>query len=218
MKTVLNSLRKSFLTGLILVLPLVVTVWILYIGFELIVGFSSPFVKFVFTRFGRVPFPGVPEAISLFITVALLILLGLVGRSYLGKKAWAIFENLLVRIPLAKPVYTATKKLLDAFQRQNSFQRVALVEFPRRGCWVMGFITSASLGSLKERTGKTYYNVFIPTTPNPTSGYLILVPEGDLMPLDIPVEQALTFIMSAGAVDVDLRLKEAVGESIGSEP
>ncbi len=218
MKTVLNSLKKSFLTGLILVLPLVVTIWILYLGFELIVGVSSPLVRFIFTRFGRVPFPGVAEAISLLITVALLILLGLMGRSYLGKKAWAIFENLLVRLPLAKPVYTATKKLLDAFQRQNSFQRVALVEFPRRGCWVMGFITSASLGSLKERTGKNYYNVFIPTTPNPTSGYLILVPEGDLMPLDIPVEQALTFIMSAGAVDVDLRLKEAVGETKGSKP
>ncbi len=218
MKTVLNSLKKSFLTGLVLVLPLVVTIWILYLGFELIVGVSSPLVRFVFTSFGRVPFPGVAEAISLLITVALLILLGLMGRSYLGKKAWTVFENQLVRLPLAKSVYTATKKLLDAFQRQNSFQRVALVEFPRRGCWVMGFITSASLGALKERTGKVYYNVFIPTTPNPTSGYLILVPEGDLMPLDIPVEQALTFIMSAGAVDVDLRFKEAVGETRGSEP
>jgi uncharacterized membrane protein len=216
-KTILNSLKKSFLTGLILVLPLVVTLWILYLGFELIVGFSSPLVKFVFTRFGLIPFPGVAEAISLVITVVLLILLGLVGRSYLGKKAWNVFENLLVRLPLAKSVYTATRKLLDAFQRQNSFQRAALVEFPRKGCWVMGFITSANLGALNERTGKKYYNVFIPTTPNPTSGYLVLVPEEDLMPLDIPVDQAFTFIMSAGAVDVDLRFKKDGAAKTGSE-
>jgi len=114
-------------------------------------------------------------------------------------------------------VYTATRKLLDAFQRQNSFQRAALVEFPRKGCWVMGFITSANLGALNERTGKKYYNVFIPTTPNPTSGYLVLVPEEDLMPLDIPVDQAFTFIMSAGAVDVDLRFKKDGAAKTGSE-
>lgn len=201
------ALRRSFLTGLVLVLPLAVTAWILYTGFKLLVSVSAPFVTLAFRWIGREPVAGVTEAASLVITVALLVILGLLVRSYLGKKAWQGFERLLMSLPLAKPIYSATKQLLETFQREKGFQRVVLVEFPRKGCWTMGFITSASQGDLNARCQREHYNVFVPTTPNPTSGYLVILPADEVLPLDISVEEGLTFIMSAGAVNTPMRIK-----------
>ncbi|MGC8722533.1 MAG: DUF502 domain-containing protein [Acidobacteriota bacterium] len=201
------ALRRSFLTGLVLVLPLAVTAWILYTGFKLLVSVSAPFVKLGFQWIGHEPVAGVTETASLVITVALLVLLGLMVRSYLGKRMWQGFERLLMSLPVARPIYSATKQLLETFQREKGFQRVALVEFPRKGCWTMGFITSATQGDLNARCQREHYNVFVPTTPNPTSGYLVILPADEVLPLDISVEEGLTFIMSAGAVNTPMRIK-----------
>lgn len=207
MKALLVQIRKSFVTGLLLVLPLVVTLWILYTGFRLLVGFTAPLVKVVFAQVGLQPPAQFTEVVSLLLTVLILTLLGLAGRSYLGRKAWQGFELLLLRIPLAKAIYSATKQLLESFQRQKGFQRVVLVEFPRKGCWVMGFLTSPSKGELNSRTGEQHYNIFVPTTPNPTSGYLVVAPESEILQLDMSVEDGVTFIMSGGMVSPELRLR-----------
>jgi uncharacterized membrane protein len=204
-RSLLVQFRKSFIAGLLLVLPLMVTLWILYTGFRLLVGFTSPLVKLAFERLGEKPPAGFTEVLSLLLTVLLLTLLGLAGRSYVGRKAWQGFELLLLRIPLAKAIYSATKQLLESLQRQKGFQRVVLVEFPRAGCWVMGFMTSPSEGVLNTRAGELHYNIFVPTTPNPTSGYLVVVPGSEVLQLDMSVEDGITFIMSGGMVSPELR-------------
>ena len=199
--------RKSFFTGIVLVLPLAVTLWVLFTGIKLLVGLTAPGVKLVFERLGTRPPPGFVEALSLLLTALTLTLLGLLVRSYIGRQVWRAFEVLLLKIPLANPVYSATKKLLDALQRQKGFQRVVLVEFPRKGSWTVGFVTGECEGELPERTGGAIYNVFVPTTPNPTSGYLLMVPGGELTELDMSVEDALTLVMSGGVVSPHIRFK-----------
>lgn len=206
---VIAPIRRSFLTGLVLVLPLVVTLWVLYTGTKLLVGFTAPGVRLAFESFGVEPPRGFVEALGLLVTAAALVLLGLLVRSYVGRQIWRGFEGLLLRIPLANPVYSATKKLLDALKRQKGFQRVVLLEFPRKECWAVGFLTGESKGDLAIRQGTEMCSVFVPTTPNPTSGYLLMVPAGDLLELDMSVEDALTLVMSGGVVSPDLRFKGA---------
>lgn len=211
MKRLLVLARKSFFTGLLLVLPLVVTLWVLYTGTRLLVSFTAPSVKLAFDALETTPPKGFTEALSLLLAAAALTLLGLVIRSYVGRKVWRTFEGLLLRVPLANPIYSATKKLMEAFQRQKGFQRVVLVEYPRRGCWAVGFITGESHGDLSQQHGSPMFNVFVPTTPNPTSGFLLVVPGNDIIELDMTAEEGITFVMSGGVVSPDLRFKpEAV--------
>ncbi len=207
MKKVLVTLRGALLTGLVLLLPLAVTLWILYTGFKLLVGFTSPAVRVAFDSMEMKPPPGITELISLVLTLAILVLLGLLVRSYLGRQAWRAFEGMLLHVPLLKTVYAATKQLLESFQRQKEFHQVVLVEFPRKECWTVGFLTSASAGDLNARQGKTHYNVFVPTTPNPTSGYLVVVPGDQIYPLDMSVEEGITFVISGGVVSPEMRIK-----------
>ncbi len=209
MRGFLGSVRGHFLTGLVLVLPLVVTLWVLYTGIKLLVGFTAPAVKLGFERMGMAPPRFAAEGLSLLITAVALTILGLMARSYVGRQTWRGFEALMMRIPLANPIYSSTKKLIEALQRQKGFQRVVLVEFPRRQCWSVGFLTGPSRGDLSDRVGKPMYNVFVPTTPNPTSGYLVIVPEEDLVELDMTVEEGITFVISGGVVSPELRAKTA---------
>ncbi len=207
MRRLLVLLRRSFVTGLVLVLPLAVTCWILITGFKLLVGLTSPAVTAGFEHFGLEAPPGFTQAVSLLATVLVLMLLGLAGRSYLGRQFGAAVESLLLRVPLAKVIYGSTKQLLESFQRQKGFQRVVLVEFPRPGCWTVGFLTSRSRGFSGGPPDEAHVNVFVPTTPNPTSGYLIIVPERDVKLLDMNVEEGITFVMSGGVASPELRLK-----------
>ena len=220
MRSLLVQFRKSFVAGLLLVLPLVVTFWILYTGFRLLVGFTAPLVKMAFARFGVAPPAQFSEVVSLLLTVVLLTVLGVLGRSYLGRKAWQGFELLLLKIPLAKAIYSATKQLLESFQRQKGFQRVVLVEFPRKNCWALGFLTSPSNGVLNTMAGEQYFNIFVPTTPNPTSGYLVVAPESEVLQLDMSVEDGVTFIMSGGLVSPELRLgaRASGGQPVDAPP
>lgn len=207
MKSVLVTLRRAFLTGLVLLLPLAVTLWILYTGFKLLVGYTSPAVRVAFDSMQMKPPPGITELFSLALTFSILVIMGLLVSSYLGRRAWRVFEGMLLHVPLLKTVYAATKKLLESFQRQKEFHQVVLVEFPRKECWTVGFLTSASAGDLNERQGRQHYNVFVPTTPNPTSGYLVVVPGDQIYPLDMSVEEGITFVISGGVVSPDMRIK-----------
>jgi uncharacterized membrane protein len=208
-KHLLVLARKSFLTGLLLVLPLVVTLWVLYTGIKLLVGLTAPAVRLAFSEMEATPPPGFTETLSLLLAALGLMLLGLLVRSYIGRQVWRAFETLLLRVPLANPIYSATKKLMEALQRQKGFQRVVLVEYPRKGCWGVGFITGDSTGDLRDQLGVPLCNVFVPTTPNPTSGYLLVVPASDLMELDMTIEEGITFVMSGGVLSPHIRFKSA---------
>jgi len=192
-------LKNYFITGLLVILPIFITayvIWYLIKAMDAVLKFIP--AKYLPETYINVYIPGV----GLILVVILILIVGILTRNIAGKKVLQFWDNLVDRIPLARILYSSVKQLLQAFFLQNSgsFQRVALIEYPRRGIYVLGFITGESRGEVQVKTNKKMINVFVPTTPNPTSGFYILVPEEDLMLLDMSVEDAFKLLISGGLV------------------
>jgi uncharacterized membrane protein len=200
MARLFTGIRKSFVAGVFLVLPAVVTAYILVLGFRLLGAAFRPIVDEGGARFGFTIHPAAAAALSLVLTVAVLVLLGFAGRSFVGRRIVKAVDALALRIPLAKTLYAATKRLVEAFTAQKAFQQVVLVQWPRKDCWCVGFCAGNSGPLFGKAAGEDLVSVFVPTTPNPTSGYLVLVPSRDIRPMDISLEQGATFVMSGGVV------------------
>ncbi|MEL0586887.1 MAG: DUF502 domain-containing protein [Candidatus Thiodiazotropha sp. (ex. Lucinoma kazani)] len=143
--------------------------------------------------------PGLGVVLSLLI----LLITGLVAANLFGRKLVSIWERLLSRIPLVRSVYSAVKQLVETMFADNgkSFRKVVLVEFPRRGLWTLAFLTSEENGIVQQATGRDVVNVYIPTTPNPTGGYFVLVPKEDIRELEMSVDDGLKMLLSMGAVN-----------------
>jgi uncharacterized membrane protein len=139
---------------------------------------------------------------ALGIAAFVVALIGLAGRYYVGKKVIKAFDSLMLRVPLLNKIYGTIQQVNEAFSsdRRSSFQTVALVEFPRKGLYSLGFITSEQNDEVQARTKEKVVSVFVPTTPNPTSGYLVMMPEDQLTKLDMPVADGIRFIISLGSV------------------
>jgi uncharacterized membrane protein len=138
--------------------------------------------------------------------MALLIitLTGWLSLSFLGKKFFEIFNNILKKIPILRTIYSAIGQMTESFTKSDDNQKsVVLIEYPRKGVWVVGFATKENKGLIKEKLKEEIVNVFVPTTPNPTSGFLLVVPKKDLIFLDISFEQASKFIVSAGTTNIN---------------
>jgi uncharacterized membrane protein len=147
------------------------------------------------------PIPG----LGVIFTLAIIQLVGLLSANLLGRRVVKTYEKILDRIPVVRGVYLAVKQLLEQILSPNSdrFRRAVLVEYPRRGIYSIGFVTGLGAGTLQENTPEKVLNIFVPTTPNPTSGYYLLVPEDQAKPLDLTVEQAFKLIVSAGMVGMN---------------
>lgn len=143
--------------------------------------------------------PGLGVVLSLLI----LLITGLVAANLFGRKLVSMWERLLSRIPLVRSVYSAVKQLVETMFADNgkSFRKVVLVEFPRRGLWTLAFLTSEENGIVQQATGRDVVNVYIPTTPNPTGGYFVLVPKEDIRELEMSVDDGLKMLLSMGAVN-----------------
>ncbi|MCG8047598.1 MAG: DUF502 domain-containing protein [Candidatus Thiodiazotropha endolucinida] len=143
--------------------------------------------------------PGLGVLLSLLI----LLLTGLVAANLFGRKVVSMWEGLLARIPLVRSVYSAVKQMVETMfaDKGKSFRKVVLVEFPRRGLWTLAFLTSEESGAVQQATGRDVVNVYIPTTPNPTGGYFVLVPKEDIRDLDMSVDEGLKMLLSMGAVN-----------------
>ncbi|MCU7946723.1 MAG: DUF502 domain-containing protein [Candidatus Thiodiazotropha sp. (ex Cardiolucina cf. quadrata)] len=143
--------------------------------------------------------PGLGVVLSLLI----LLITGLVAANLFGRKLVSMWERLLSRIPLVRSVYSAVKQLVETMFADNgkSFRKVILVEFPRRGLWTLAFLTSEENGIVQQATGRDVVNVYIPTTPNPTGGYFVLVPKEDIRELEMSVDDGLKMLLSMGAVN-----------------
>ncbi|MEW8290566.1 MAG: DUF502 domain-containing protein [Candidatus Thiodiazotropha endolucinida] len=143
--------------------------------------------------------PGLGVLLSLLI----LLLTGLVAANLFGRKVVSMWEGLLARIPLVRSVYSAVKQMVETMfaDKGKSFRKVVLVEFPRRGLWTLAFLTSEESGAVQQVTGRDVVNVYIPTTPNPTGGYFVLVPKEDIRDLDMSVDEGLKMLLSMGAVN-----------------
>jgi uncharacterized membrane protein len=194
-------LRNAFLSGLMLLAPLFVTCWVLFLLFENIGGIFRP----LFQRF-------VPETIrdydilwnilSTLIALLLITLLGVLSRYVLGKYFGGLAERFIQTIPGVNTVYNTVQQLVSTFStpNRNVFSKVVLVEFPRKGVHTIGFLTSKTQGEAQERAGRELWSVFVPTTPNPTGGYFMLFPRDEIVELDMSVGDGMKFVISGGAV------------------
>lgn len=200
----LTSIRRAFLSGVVLLAPLGITFFVfnwlvLKIGgsFKAKVFFFLP--KEILTDPKLELFWNVTATIFV---VFLVTLLGFLSRYFVAKYLWSIGERLLNNLPVVNTVYTSVKQIIETFSTQNRavFQKVVLIQFPRAGSYAIGFLTSNSKGEIRNKTDKQLKNIFVPTTPNPTSGFLVMLPEDEVKELDMSVGEGMKFIISGGAV------------------
>jgi uncharacterized membrane protein len=205
----MQRLRQVFLTGVVITLPLIITVWLLGILVRLLEGIASPVVLGILRLF-RPDLAGEPAIVryaaplaGILLTVLLILTVGLLATHYLGRRLVQAFDRLMMRLPVVKPIYGAARQLLDAFSRTStSFRRVVMVEYPRPGVYTVGFLTQSGV-DLGRQGGSPVRGcslVFLPTTPNPTSGWLALVRDEEVVPLDMSIEDGVKLIVSGGLV------------------
>ncbi len=199
-------IRRYLATGLLVRIPLGVTLFLLRVLINLMDGLIPTPLR-PENLFGfRIPGLGV------ILTFTLLLVTGFFAANLLGKKLIAVWEALLARIPLVSWVYSGVKKVAETLlsPRSESFRKVLLMEYPRKGIWSLCFQTSSDLGEVQAHTGQEVVCVFVPTTPNPTSGYIVLVPKADVIALEMTVDEALRMIISLGVVVPEWRRRELV--------
>lgn len=196
------NIKTIFTTGFLTILPLAVTIYVFYIIYNFLDILVGGMIKSIFNY--HVPGIG-------FVSGLLLILIvGFIASNIIGKRLIDYGDNILQRLPLARGIYSSARQIIDAFtvQGQNAFQKVVLLEYPRKGLYVLGFVTGSSKGEIQEKTQGETVNIFIPTTPNPTSGMLILAPRKEVIDLQMTVEQGMKVIISGGLVSPPAELAE----------
>ncbi len=198
--TLRTILKNYFLAGLATLIPIVMTIWIL----KVLILWADDFFRSLMPKFlqpeqifGR-EIPGV----GIVMTIAIILLVGVLTRLYFGKKLLHLGDRILLKVPFGKGVYRALKQFvsLTFSEEGKSFKQVALIEYPRKGSYALAFVTTEASGEIQAKTSQKLVNVFLPTTPNPTSGYMLMLPEEDLIILDMKVELAMKIIISAGVV------------------
>ena len=192
-RSILIRLRNYFLAGVVTLIPIGITIYLVL----LIVKISSKILPKELNPNHYLPYeiPGVEILISFF----LITLIGWLSLSFLGRKLLNIFNNVLKKIPILRTIYSAITQMTQTFTKNDGKkQNVVLVEYPRKGSWAVGFATKENTGEISKKTNENLVNVFVPTTPNPTSGFLLMFPKKEVIYLDISFEEASRFIVSAG--------------------
>ena len=190
---ILASFRNYFIAGVVVLIPIGITIYLSIF----IVDISSKIIPKEINPNHYLPYdiPG----LEIFIAILLITLIGWLSLSFLGKKLLNTFENLLKRIPILRTIYSAITQMTETFTKSDGDKKnVVLVEYPRKGSWAVGFATKDNEGQISKKTNKKLVNVFIPTTPNPTSGFLLMFPKEEVIYLDLTFEEASRFIVSAG--------------------
>ncbi len=203
----MSQLRHYLLAGLLVWLPILVTVLILKFLIDL-----------MDTTLLLLPHAIQPETLlgfnipglGVLLSALVLLFTGMVVTNLMGRNMVSLWERLLMRIPLVRPIYSAAKQLSETLFSGSgkSFRKVVLVEYPRPGLWTVAFLTGDGVGEAIEKTGRDLVNIFVPTTPNPTSGFFLMVPSKDLIELNMSVDAGIKLILSAGAVGPDDRKAE----------
>ena len=192
-KPITLKLRNYFFTGVIVLIPIGFT---LYLS-KFLINFSTKLVPEGLNPNTYLPvsIPG----IEIVLTIVFITIIGGLSLSFLGKKFLQIIDDLFKRIPILRTIYSAIGQMTDSFRNQDGNKKsVVLVEYPRKGSWAVGFATKENTGEIKNKTNQNLVNVFVPTTPNPTSGFLLMIPKDDLIYLNMTFEEASKFIVSAG--------------------
>lgn len=205
-----KSMRNHLILGTLALLPALATLYVLKLLFQFIDPALGIAVARILEWVGIVEFPlqvgklrfetHIP-GVGLLLTLGLLLLMGMMAKSLFGRQVILFTERIFSRIPIARGIYSTVKQITNAFGHDpSSFKRVVMVEYPRKGLYTLGFYTGESNGEIQGRAGKKVLNIFLPTTPNPTSGWLVLIPEEDVIFLDTSVEDGLKYIISGGGV------------------
>jgi len=192
-KSIALKLRNYFFTGVIVLVPIGFT---LYLS-KFLINFSTKLVPSGLNPNTYLPYaiPG----IEIVLTIIFITVVGGLSLSFLGKKFLQIIDDLFKRIPILRTIYSAIGQMTESFRNQEGNKKsVVLLEYPRKGSWAVGFATKENTGEIKLKTDLNLVNVFVPTTPNPTSGFLLMIPKEDLIYLDMTFEEASKFIVSAG--------------------
>lgn len=204
-----RTFRRTLLTGFFIILPLAVTLWFLQLIFGAVDRALTPVILHVFHLLGFGAWSTVawvkvllPIA-SLTTAVFFTWVLGLVGGNVVGRQIVAWLERLVQQIPVVRSIYSATRQFVDTFSSSDgrSFNRVVLLEWPRAGAWTIGLVTQDTGGEIRQKLGgKNLLSVYVPTTPNPTGGYLVFVAEDSVVPLSMSVDEALKTVISLGVL------------------
>ena len=197
-KSIFSRLRNNFIAGIVVLIPIGITLYLTLF----IIRISENIIPRELNPNNYLPFnvPGVEILIALFF----ITLIGWLSLSFLGKKFFEFLNNILKKIPILRTIYTAIGQMTESFTKTDNNQKsVVLLEYPRRGVWAVGFATKENTGIIKEKIKEELINVFVPTTPNPTSGFLLMVPKKDLIYMDVSFEQASKFIVSAGTTNIN---------------
>jgi uncharacterized membrane protein len=203
-KAVREALRRYFVAGLLAFAPIGITIWALAFIIRRLDNLLLPAViELLFPRLEEPP--DIPPLVGALFTLLVILVAGVIVRHFFGHEIVRLGERLLSRVPVARSIYNGVKQLFEAIlstsDTQSSFNRVVLVEYPRRGMWGVAFVTGPVRGAIRDAFPNVrMLNCFIPTTPNPTSGFYLLVPEADVLEVDLSVEDAFKVIMSAGLV------------------
>ncbi len=196
-----EALRRYFVTGILVFAPIGVTIWATaWIVGRLDNALLPALLRLLFP--GMESPPRIPFLGAIF-TLAAILLLGVIARHFFGMELVRVGERILARVPVARSIYGGVKQLVEAIFQSRSregFRGVVLIEYPRRGCYAVAFTTGAAKGLVQSAVPDTLVNCFVPTTPNPTSGFYLLVPEQDTIPVDMTVEDAFKLVMSGGLV------------------
>ena len=194
----LSRLRNNFFAGAVVLIPIGIT---LYLSL-FIIKVSSNILPKELNPNNYLPFeiPG----IEIIIAVIIITFIGWLSLSFLGKKIIELINRILKRIPILRTIYSAINQMTESLTKSDNKQKsVVLLEYPKKDVWAVGFATKENKGIINDKIGNELVNVFVPTTPNPTSGFLLMVPKKNLIFLDITFEQASKFIVSAGTSDID---------------
>ncbi len=197
-KSIFSRIRNYFIAGIVVLIPIGITLYLTLF----IIRFSGNIVPKEINPNNYLPFniPGLEILIALFI----ITFIGWLSLSFIGKKFFELFNNLLKKIPILRTIYSAIGQMTESFTKSDNKQKsVVLLEYPRKGIWAVGFATKENKGLIQEKINEELINVFVPTTPNPTSGFLLMVPKKDLIFLDVTFEQASKFIVSAGTTNIN---------------
>jgi uncharacterized membrane protein len=197
-KSVLTRIRNNFIAGVVALIPigitLYLTLFIIKLSTKLIPGEINP------NNYLPFDIPG----LEILIAIILITFIGWLSLSFLGKKFFELFNNILKNIPILRTIYSAIGQMTETFTKnEEDRSSVVLLEYPRKGVWAVGFATKENKGIISEKVKEELVNVFLPTTPNPTSGFLLMVPKKELIYLDVTFEQASKFIVSAGTSNMN---------------
>ena len=197
-RSIFARIRNYFIAGIVVLIPIGITVYFTIF----LISVSSKILPKEINPNNYLPYniPGV----EILTAVMLITLIGWLSLSFLGKKLLNLFNNVLKKIPILRTIYSAIVQMTETFTRTDKGKKnVVLVEYPRKGSWAVGFATKENSGEISRKINKKLINVFIPTTPNPTSGFLLMFPEDEIIFLDLTFEEASKFIVSAGTSDTN---------------